>query len=86
MGDNHIIPTPEEDPFPGDAFTDTQRKNGAVILHVIGTLYMMYADAVLCYYFFVPSVLLITKRVIDNLIHITPKNRRSNLIPFFVIN
>lgn len=63
MGDNHIIPTPEEDPFPGDAFTDTQRKNGAVILHIVGTLYMMYANAVLCYYFFVPSVLLITKRL-----------------------
>ena len=64
MSDNNVEPTPEEEPFPEDLFTEYQRKNGAVLLHIIGTLYMIYAGIVLCYYFFLPSVLLITKKVI----------------------
>ena len=66
MGDKNIEPIPEEESFPEDAFTDNQRKNGAVLLHIIGTLYMIYAGIVLCYYFFVPSILLIIRKVIDN--------------------
>ena len=67
MGDNEIIPTPESDSFPSDVFSADQRKSGAVILHITGTLYMIYAGAVLCYYFFVPSVLLMTKKVINEI-------------------
>ena len=67
MGDKNIEPVPEEESFPEDAFTDDQRRNGAVLLHIIGTLYMIYAGIVLCYYFFVPSILLITRKVISKL-------------------
>ena len=67
MDDKNVEPIPEEESFPKDAFTDDQRKNGAVLLHIIGTLYMIYAGIVLCYYFFVPSILLITKKVIYRL-------------------
>ena len=67
MDDKLTDPIPEEEPFPEDAFTDDQRKNGAVLLHIIGTLYMIYAGIVLCYYFFVPSILLITRKVISRL-------------------
>ena len=67
MDNKNVEPIPEEESFPKDAFTDDQRKNGAVLLHIIGTLYMIYAGIVLCYYFFVPSILLITKKVIYRL-------------------
>ena len=67
MDDKLTESVPEEESFPEDAFTDDQRKNGAVLLHIIGTLYMIYAGIVLCYYFFVPSILLITRKVISRL-------------------
>lgn len=46
-----------EDPlFPKDLFTDDQLKSGAVVLHIIGVLYMFYALALVCDHYFVPSL------------------------------
>jgi len=46
-----------EDPlFPEDLFTDDQLKQGAIVLHVLGVLYMFYALALVCDHFFVPSL------------------------------
>jgi len=49
--------------FPTDAFTDTQLKNGAVVLHIIGILYMFYALALVCDEYFVPSLDVIIEKL-----------------------
>jgi len=51
------IPDPAVDPmFPPDAFTESQRGSGAIILHIIGILYMFYALALVCDHYFVPTL------------------------------
>lgn len=51
------IPDPAVDPmFPQDAFTESQRGSGAIILHIIGILYMFYALALVCDHYFVPTL------------------------------
>jgi sodium/potassium/calcium exchanger 4 len=54
-----------EDPplFPPDLFNEQQLQNGAVILHVIGIVYMFYALALVCDEFFVPSLDVIAEKV-----------------------
>lgn len=53
-----------DDPlFPPDLFTPEQRTHGAVILHIIGIVYMFYALALVCDEFFVPSLDVITEKV-----------------------
>ena len=42
--------------FPEDAFTPEERSNGAIILHIIGVLYMFYALALVCDHYFVPTL------------------------------
>uniref|UniRef100_A0A8D0C104 Solute carrier family 24 member 4 n=1 Tax=Salvator merianae TaxID=96440 RepID=A0A8D0C104_SALMN len=42
--------------FPEDLFTNKDRQRGAVLLHIIGALYMFYALAIVCDDFFVPSL------------------------------
>ncbi|XP_064608721.1 sodium/potassium/calcium exchanger 2-like [Liolophura sinensis] len=49
--------------YPQDAFTEEQRKNGAVILHVFGMVYMFVALAIVCDEFFVPSLGVITDKL-----------------------
>lgn len=49
--------------FPKDAFTVEQRRQGAVILHIIGIVYMFYALALVCDEFFVPSLDVITEKL-----------------------
>lgn len=46
--------------YPTDLFTVAQRLNGAIVLHIIGMLYMFIALAVVCDEFFVPSLIVIT--------------------------
>ncbi|XP_035217661.1 sodium/potassium/calcium exchanger Nckx30C-like isoform X2 [Stegodyphus dumicola] len=48
--------------FPEDLFTLEQRQHGAVILHVIGLVYMFVALAIVCDEFFVPSLDVITEK------------------------
>lgn len=47
---------PAIDDFPKDLFTERQRQDGAVVLHVIASLYLFIALAVVCDKFFVPAV------------------------------
>ncbi|CAB3361728.1 Hypothetical predicted protein [Cloeon dipterum] len=47
---------PAIDDFPGDFFTEEQRQEGAVIVHLFISLYCFYAVAVVCDKYFVPAV------------------------------
>lgn len=49
--------------YPPDAFSLEQRRKGAVILHVIGLIYMFVALAIVCDEFFVPSLSVIIERL-----------------------
>ncbi|KFZ58273.1 Sodium/potassium/calcium exchanger 4, partial [Podiceps cristatus] len=42
--------------FPEDVFTNKERQEGGVLLHIIAALYMFYALAIVCDDFFVPSL------------------------------
>ncbi|XP_076035497.1 sodium/potassium/calcium exchanger Nckx30C-like isoform X2 [Oratosquilla oratoria] len=42
--------------FPEDLFTPDQRRKGAIILHVLGMIYMFVALALVCDEFFVPAL------------------------------
>lgn len=54
----------KEDPlFPADLFTEEQRRNGAIILHVLGVIYMFVALAIVCDEFFVPSLDVIIEKL-----------------------
>uniref|UniRef100_A0A1L8DKB0 Sodium/potassium/calcium exchanger 5 n=1 Tax=Nyssomyia neivai TaxID=330878 RepID=A0A1L8DKB0_9DIPT len=47
---------PAIDDFPRDYFTEQQRQGGAVVLHIVGSLYLFAALAVVCDKYFVPAV------------------------------
>ena len=69
-----------------DIFTCAERQSGAIVLHVIGILYMFYALAIVCDEFFVPSLDVITETVI----HICIENSLSSItiecnIAYFVL-
>lgn len=49
--------------FPEDLFTLEQRKQGAVVLHVLGVIYMFVALAIVCDEFFVPSLDVIIEKL-----------------------
>jgi len=56
---NNVTYEPDfgDDPmFPPDAFTEDQRASGAIVLHMIGLLYMFYALALVCDHYFVPTL------------------------------
>ncbi|NWQ68700.1 NCKX4 protein, partial [Neopipo cinnamomea] len=42
--------------FPEDLFTNKERQQGGILLHIIAALYMFYALAIVCDDFFVPSL------------------------------
>uniref|UniRef100_A0A663M5K1 Solute carrier family 24 member 4 n=1 Tax=Athene cunicularia TaxID=194338 RepID=A0A663M5K1_ATHCN len=42
--------------FPEDVFTNKERQQGGILLHIIAALYMFYALAIVCDDFFVPSL------------------------------
>lgn len=48
--------------YPPEVFTLEQRRDGAVILHVIGLIYMFVALAIVCDEFFVPSLSVIIEK------------------------
>lgn len=57
-------PSAKKDPlFPDDAFSEQQLKHGAVVLHIIGIVYMFYALALVCDEFFVPSLDVIIEKL-----------------------
>uniref|UniRef100_A0A8C2TAD1 Solute carrier family 24 member 2 n=1 Tax=Coturnix japonica TaxID=93934 RepID=A0A8C2TAD1_COTJA len=49
--------------YPDDLFSLEERRKGAVILHVIGMIYMFIALAIVCDEFFVPSLTVITEKL-----------------------
>ncbi|XP_058421860.1 sodium/potassium/calcium exchanger 2 isoform X2 [Diceros bicornis minor] len=49
--------------YPRDIFSLEQRRKGAIILHVIGMIYMFIALAIVCDEFFVPSLTVITEKL-----------------------
>lgn len=49
--------------FPEDLFTLEQRRNGAVILHILGVVYMFVALAIVCDEFFVPALDVIIEKL-----------------------
>ena len=49
--------------FPNDLFTQEERQRGAVVLHVMGVVYMFVALAVVCDEFFVPSLDVIIEKL-----------------------
>jgi sodium/potassium/calcium exchanger 2 len=58
------VPEVMKDPlFPEDIFTMEQRKQGAVVLHILGVIYMFVALAIVCDEFFVPSLDVIIEKL-----------------------
>ena len=55
--------TKEAKKFPPDLFTEEQRKQGAIILHILGVIYMFIALAVVCDEFFIPALEVITEKL-----------------------
>ncbi|KAM4877721.1 sodium/potassium/calcium exchanger 2 isoform 3-T4 [Thomomys bottae] len=49
--------------YPKDIFSLEERRKGAIILHVIGMVYMFIALAIVCDEFFVPSLTVITEKL-----------------------
>nr|AWC68277.1 solute carrier family 24 member 2 [Arizona elegans] len=49
--------------YPTDLFSLEERRRGAVILHIIGMVYMFVALAIVCDEFFVPSLTVITEKL-----------------------
>ncbi len=47
---------PSDEQFPSGLFTQEQRENGAIIVHVLVTLYMFATMAVICHHYFVPAI------------------------------
>jgi len=57
IGDKDVEPNEEPDQmFPKDLFTEDQRSSGAILLHILGILYMFYALALVCDHYFVPCL------------------------------
>ncbi|CEF68229.1 Sodium/potassium/calcium exchanger 1 [Strongyloides ratti] len=52
----------DDSQFPPDYFSLQQRQRGAVILHLVGLIYMFIALAIVCDEFFVPSLSVITEK------------------------
>uniref|UniRef100_A0A182JHM3 Sodium/calcium exchanger membrane region domain-containing protein n=1 Tax=Anopheles atroparvus TaxID=41427 RepID=A0A182JHM3_ANOAO len=64
LGNVTNVTDAKKDPlFPDDLFTEEQRRNGAIILHVIGVMYMFVALAIVCDEFFVPSLDVIIEKL-----------------------
>jgi len=49
--------------YPNDLFTDAQLYHGAVILHVVGTVYMFIGLAIVCDEYFIPALEIMTVRL-----------------------
>lgn len=48
--------------YPQDLFTLSERRQGAVVLHMFGMIYMFIALAIVCDEFFVPALTVITEK------------------------
>ncbi|XP_012937303.1 sodium/potassium/calcium exchanger 2 [Aplysia californica] len=60
----HLLAANKSDgSYPDAVFTLEQREDGAVVLHVLGMIYMFIALAIVCDEFFVPSLGVITEKL-----------------------
>ena len=55
---------PAIDEFPSDLFSEYQRDHGAVVVHVIVSIYIFYALALLCDEYIVPAFELVCQSTI----------------------
>jgi len=55
-GDATHCEAPSVAEFPNDLFTQHQRTHGAFLIHVVVAIYMCVALAIICDYYFVPSL------------------------------
>ena len=53
----------QSDLFPRDLFTLEQKRMGAILLHILGILYMLIGIALVCDEFFVPSLEVIVEKL-----------------------
>ncbi len=53
----------QSDLFPRDVFTLEQKRMGAILLHILGILYMLIGIALVCDEFFVPSLEVIVEKL-----------------------
>ncbi|CAD5205735.1 unnamed protein product [Bursaphelenchus okinawaensis] len=60
---SHSQSDTDESQFPQDLFTLQERRNGAVLLHLLGLIYMFIALAIVCDEFFVPALGVITEKL-----------------------
>lgn len=49
--------------FPNDLFSLEQKRRGAVVLHIVGVLYMFVALAIVCDEFFIPALEIVAERL-----------------------
>lgn len=63
LATNKSLGTTHGNVFPSDLFTMSQRRHGAVLLHICGLAYMFVALAVVCDEYFVPALGVITETV-----------------------
>ncbi|XP_078572563.1 sodium/potassium/calcium exchanger 5-like isoform X2 [Branchiostoma floridae x Branchiostoma japonicum] len=63
--------------YPKDVFTEQQLKSGAVILHVLCSVYMFLGTAIVCEDYFMPSLL-----IIADYLHLNPSVTGATLIAF----
>lgn len=63
FSENHTNITHKDPLFPTDLFTLEQRRQGAVVFHIIGVIYMFVALAIVCDEFFVPSLDVIIEKL-----------------------
>lgn len=61
--ENHTQFHHAEPLFPRDLFTPEERKKGAIVLHILGVVYMFVALAIVCDEFFVPSLDVIIEKL-----------------------
>ncbi|XP_026722244.1 sodium/potassium/calcium exchanger 2 isoform X1 [Athene cunicularia] len=63
--DEHVNATDDhaKGEYPKDLFSLEERRKGAVILHIIGMIYMFIALAIVCDEFFVPSLTVIIEKL-----------------------
>ncbi|XP_070542505.1 sodium/potassium/calcium exchanger 2-like [Ptychodera flava] len=59
-----LVSTTKSKQYPPDIFSLEDRKKGAVVLHCIGLIYMFVALAIVCDEFFVPSLGVITDKLL----------------------
>ncbi|XP_048706503.1 sodium/potassium/calcium exchanger 2 isoform X4 [Caretta caretta] len=60
---NHAKGEHSKGEYPEDLFSLAERRRGAVILHILGMIYMFIALAIVCDEFFVPSLTAITEKL-----------------------